>query len=227
NANEKDEQTREKGFNENYTYVMNIFFYLLHCIIYEKNKRWMEWWNEREQKDKTEIIQKFKTMSNEQFGVWLLNECKWKHTITKDDIAYISFSIDDYLEFIKINQENKEEELTAYVIIDERKKVIKMKELSFEELLFQTYHCLESKAFQKINNENLKLQLVDLRNNIIESDEDVMKEFESNEPTFKIIWTSFQQSIILGKTKTIKNALVILIAISEYEDNNKWKNLKN
>ncbi|ETN98091.1 hypothetical protein RFI_39426, partial [Reticulomyxa filosa] len=26
---------------------------------------------------------------------------------------------------------------------------------------------------------------------------------------------------------TIKNALVILIAISEYDDNNKWKNLKN
>ncbi|ETO00146.1 hypothetical protein RFI_37313, partial [Reticulomyxa filosa] len=96
---------------------------------------------------------------------------------------------------------------TAYVIIDKRKKVIKMKELSFDELFRQTYNCLESKVFQKINNENLKLQLVDMRNNIIESDEDVMKEFENNEPTFRIVWTSFQQSIILGKTKTIKNAL--------------------
>ncbi|ETN97689.1 hypothetical protein RFI_39836, partial [Reticulomyxa filosa] len=187
----------------------------------------MEWWNEREQKDKTEIIQKCKIMSNEQFEVWLLNECKWKNEITKDDITSIRFSIDSYLKFIKTNLENKEEEWTACVIIDEIKKVIKMKELSFEELLRQTYHCLESKAFQKINNENLKLQLVDMRNNIIESDEDVMKEFESNEPTFKIIWISFQQSIILGKTKTIKNALVILIAISEYNDNDKWKNLKN
>ncbi|ETO01572.1 hypothetical protein RFI_35868 [Reticulomyxa filosa] len=123
------------------------------------------------------------------------------------------------LNLLNIVQKTKKRKLincvifdNSCVIIDERKKGIKMKELSFEELLFQTYHCLESKAFQKINNENLKLQLVDMRNNIIESNEDVMKEFESNEPTFKIIWTSFQQSIILGKTKTIKNALVILIA---------------
>ncbi|ETN98778.1 hypothetical protein RFI_38709, partial [Reticulomyxa filosa] len=120
------------------------------------------------------------------------------------------------------NQDKKEDEWTAYVIIDERKKVIKMKELSFEELLFQANHCLESKDFQKIYNENLKLQLADMRNNIIESDKDVMKEFESNEPTFKIIW-AFQ----LGKTKIIRNALVMLIAISEYDDNNTWKYLKN
>ncbi|ETO15207.1 hypothetical protein RFI_22156 [Reticulomyxa filosa] len=60
--------------------------------------------NERERKDKTETIQKFKIMSNEQFGVWLLNECKWKHKITKDDIASIRFSIDTYIEFIKTNQ---------------------------------------------------------------------------------------------------------------------------
>ncbi|ETO35610.1 hypothetical protein RFI_01452 [Reticulomyxa filosa] len=76
NANEIDEQTREKGLNENYTYVINIFIYLLYCIKHEKNKRLMKWWNEREQKGKTEIIEKLKTMSNEQFGVWLLNDCK-------------------------------------------------------------------------------------------------------------------------------------------------------
>ncbi|ETO35881.1 hypothetical protein RFI_01181 [Reticulomyxa filosa] len=102
-----------------------------------------------------------------------------------------------------------------------------MKVLTFEELLRQSHHCLELKHFQKMSSEYLKMQLVDMEDNIIDSDEIVKKEFESNEPTFKIIWTSFQQSIIFGKTKTIKNALVILIAISEYDDNNKWKNLKN
>ncbi|ETN98394.1 hypothetical protein RFI_39114, partial [Reticulomyxa filosa] len=90
---DKDE-TKKKGQNENdiifakvnAMHVTNIFsfvFFALYCIMYEK---WMKWWNEREQKDKTEIIQKFKTMSNEQFRVWILNECKWKHKITKDDI---------------------------------------------------------------------------------------------------------------------------------------------
>ncbi|ETO16557.1 hypothetical protein RFI_20782 [Reticulomyxa filosa] len=66
-------------------------------MINKKNKKWMKWWNQRERKDKTEIIQKFKTRSNEQFKLWLLNECKWKNEITKDDIAYIRFSIDVFL----------------------------------------------------------------------------------------------------------------------------------
>ncbi|ETO19405.1 hypothetical protein RFI_17817 [Reticulomyxa filosa] len=61
---------------------------------------------------------------------------------------------------------------------------------------------------------------------MIETDEAMMKEFESNEPTFEIIWISFQQPIILGKTKTIKNTLVIMIAISEYDDNNMEKSYK-
>ncbi|ETO35864.1 heat shock protein 70, partial [Reticulomyxa filosa] len=133
---------------------------------------------------------KFKTMPNEQFGVWLLSECKWKDEITKDDIDHIYFSIDFYLDFF-----------TAYVLIDEKKELIKMKELTFKELFCQIYNCLESDKFQKIYKENLKLQLVNMENNIIESDEAVMKEFESNEPIFRIVCVPFQQLIIIGKTK--------------------------
>ncbi|ETO12705.1 hypothetical protein RFI_24670 [Reticulomyxa filosa] len=201
----------EKGQNEN--------------EIIEKNKKWMKWWNQREQTDKTEIIEKFKTMSNEQFKLWLLNECKWKYEITKDDIIFIYFSIETFFAFT--NQDNKEEELKAYVIIDEIKKLIKMKVLTFEELLRQSHYCLELKHFQKMSNEYLKIQLVDMNDNIIESDEFVKKEFERNEPIFKILWTPLQQSLIIGKAKVIKNALVIMIAISEYEDNKKWPNLEN
>ncbi|ETO31826.1 hypothetical protein RFI_05290 [Reticulomyxa filosa] len=186
----------------------------------EKNKKWMKWWNQREQRDKTEIIQKFKIMSSEQFRVWLLSECKWKRIITKDDIDFICFSIDFYLDFVIPNQGKG---LLAYVIIDEIKKLIKMKELTFEELLRQSYNCLKLEHFQKMNNEYLKLQLVNMNDNVIESDKDVTKEFETNEPTFKITWIPFQQLIIIGKTKTIKNALVIMIAISEYMD----KTLRN
>ncbi|ETO26590.1 hypothetical protein RFI_10549 [Reticulomyxa filosa] len=198
----------------------------------------MKWWNERKQKEKTEIIETFKTMSNEQFEVWLLNECEWKHEITKDDIGAFVFPLINILtpqRQIKTAKKRKLIDLSlftlrlieSYVIMDETKKLVKMKELTFEELLHQAYNCLESKAFQKINKENLKLQLVDMKNDIIESDEAVKKEFENDEPTFKVIWTSFQQPVMLGRTKTIKDALVIMIAISEYDDNNIWKNLKN
>ncbi|ETO34886.1 hypothetical protein RFI_02201 [Reticulomyxa filosa] len=38
-------------------------------------------------------------------------------------------------------------------------------------------------------------------------------EFKKNQPSFKIIWTPFQP-IIGGKTKAIKNALVMMIAIN-------------
>ncbi|ETN97973.1 hypothetical protein RFI_39549 [Reticulomyxa filosa] len=65
-----------------------------------------------------------------------------------------------------------------------------------------------------------------MKDNIIESDEVVKKEFESNEPTFKILWTPLQQPLMTGKAKSINNALVIMIAISEYEDNKKWANLE-
>ncbi|ETO09050.1 hypothetical protein RFI_28337 [Reticulomyxa filosa] len=36
----------------------------------------------------------------------------------------------------------------------------------------------------------IELQLINIKNNIIKSNEDVKKEFESNEHIFKIIWTS-------------------------------------
>ncbi|ETO32400.1 hypothetical protein RFI_04718 [Reticulomyxa filosa] len=180
-------------------HFVNVLFFSL-----EKNKKWMKWWNQREQKDKTEIIEKFKTMTNEQFGIWLLSECKWKNGITKDDINSIRFSIDTYFYFVIPDQDKKEDELTAYVIVDGRKKLIKMKELTFKELFCQSCYCLESKDFQKKNKENMKLQLVNMNDNIVESDKDVIKEFESKEPTFTIIWTSFQQLIIIGKQKPLK-----------------------
>ncbi|ETO02948.1 hypothetical protein RFI_34462 [Reticulomyxa filosa] len=187
----------------------------------------MKWWNEREQKDKTKIIEKFKTLSNEQFGEWLLNQHKWKNQIIKDDIDSICFFIDVYLAMITTNEDKKKEkELTTYVKVDEREALIKMKELTFEELLYQSYHCLERKDIQKMKNEHVKLDLTNIKDKIIESDNDVKREFKKNELSFKIILTPFQP-IINGKTKTIKNALVIMIAISEYNDNTQWPNLPN
>ncbi|ETO01809.1 hypothetical protein RFI_35630 [Reticulomyxa filosa] len=219
--------------------------FFLFC--FEKYKKWMKWWNQRGQRDKAEVIEKFNTMSNVQFREWLLNECKWKNEITKNDISSIRFSIVGYLEFVtlcslidytlyilmcaicnRLIKTTKKMKLINCVFFCsyERKKLIKMKQLTFEELLCQCHHCLEPKDFQKINKENLKLQIVDVKNNIIETDEVVMGEFKNKEPTFKITLIPSQQ-IVIGKTKTIKNALVVMIAISEYKDSKKWPNLEN
>ncbi|ETO08036.1 hypothetical protein RFI_29355 [Reticulomyxa filosa] len=111
--------------------------------------------------------------------------------------------------------------------VEERMKQIEMKELTFEELLRQSYNCLEWSDFQKMRNENLKLELADMNKNIIGTDESVKEILLSDDPSFKIIWTSLQQQIIFEKTKTIKNALVIMIAISEYMEDTGWINLKN
>ncbi|ETO07888.1 hypothetical protein RFI_29501 [Reticulomyxa filosa] len=124
-------------------------------------------------------------------------------------------------------KEEKEQEFEAYIIVNQEKKLIKMKELTFEELLRQAYFCLPSKDFQKINNRNLRLQIMDMKDNIIESDATVKGEFEKNKPSFKIMWVSFQPLLTTGKTKTIANALVVMIAISEYNDDTKLKNLRN
>ncbi|ETN99890.1 hypothetical protein RFI_37577, partial [Reticulomyxa filosa] len=90
-----------------------------------------------------------------------------------------------------------------------------MKEQTFEELFCQNYYCLEWKDIKKIRNENVRFELVNMENNIIESDKDVKRKFKKIKPSFKIIWTSFQP-IIIGKTKTIKNALVMVIAIKTF-----------
>ncbi|ETO16780.1 hypothetical protein RFI_20560 [Reticulomyxa filosa] len=50
-----------------------------------------------------------------------------------------------------------------------------MKELKIEELLFQSHHCLEWKHFQKMRDERLKIELINMKGNIIESDEVVKK----------------------------------------------------
>ncbi|ETO36774.1 hypothetical protein RFI_00288 [Reticulomyxa filosa] len=53
----------------------------------------------------------------------------------------------------------------------------------------------------KGGNTYTELQLINIKDNVIKSDEDVKKEFESNEHIFKIIWTSFQQPVILKNVK--------------------------
>ncbi|ETO07240.1 hypothetical protein RFI_30152, partial [Reticulomyxa filosa] len=109
----------------------------------------------------------------------------------------------------------------AYVIVDETKKVIKMKDLTLEELIQQIYYCLSLQYFRKMKQENLTFEIVDINDNIIDSDEAVKQSFMVKEASFKILWKSLQQSIILEKQKIIKNALVVMIGISEYMNSNK------
>ncbi|ETO24980.1 hypothetical protein RFI_12167, partial [Reticulomyxa filosa] len=67
-----------------------------------KYKMWRRWWGQREEKEKTEIISKFQTIPTEQFGMWLLNDSKWKNEITGDDIDSIRLSVDAYLDSVML-----------------------------------------------------------------------------------------------------------------------------
>ncbi|ETO07241.1 caspase-8, partial [Reticulomyxa filosa] len=120
-------------------------------------------------------------------------------------------------------QEKKENEHQAYVIVDETKKLIKMKNLTLEELIQQIYCCLSLHYFRKMKQENLTFEIFDINDNIINSDEAVKQSFMMKEPSFKILW----RSIINEKHKIIKNVLVVMIGISEYTDNTKYHNLSN
>ncbi|ETO34317.1 hypothetical protein RFI_02778, partial [Reticulomyxa filosa] len=111
----------------------------------------------------------------------------------------------------------------AYIIVDETKELIKLKDLTFEELIQQIYSCLNLQCLEKMQQENLKFELVDMSDNIINSDEAVQQSFMMEKPSFKILW----KSIISEKYKIIKNALVVMIAISKYTDKKKYDDLSN
>ncbi|ETO07771.1 hypothetical protein RFI_29619, partial [Reticulomyxa filosa] len=91
--------------------------------------------------------------------------------------------------------------------------------LTLNELLRQCYYCLDEKDFTKLS--KMKMDVVDMNDNMIESDEDVMRVLKLKDPTFKLTWTHS------GEKKIIRNALVMMIAISEYNEGLEWESLKN
>ncbi|ETO33708.1 hypothetical protein RFI_03392 [Reticulomyxa filosa] len=187
----------------------------------EERRKWMKWWKERNEKDKADVIKRFEQLSSNDFERWLLKESKWKTNFKKQDMYAICIAIEAYINYCSSDDEYSK----VYVIINGKKELIKMKELTFEELVRQSFSHLKLNDFKKIENENLKLKIMDTNNKIIDSDEDIKQKFNqnsgnsNNEPLFKITWTQFEQR------KIIKNPLVIIIAISEYEDKRIWSDL--
>ncbi|ETO07695.1 hypothetical protein RFI_29694 [Reticulomyxa filosa] len=109
----------------------------------------------------------------------------------------------------------------AHVIVNDKETKIYLDELTYGELVRRIYHCLENSDFETITTKNLKLGIVDMDQQAIQSDEDVRKAFEKDIPTLKVIWRN------CGQKKMINNALVIMIAISEYNKETDWPNLEN
>ncbi|ETN97366.1 hypothetical protein RFI_40163, partial [Reticulomyxa filosa] len=183
----------------------------------EEEKKWRKWLKERDEKDKKEIVTNFEKLSDDNFEIWLLKQSKWKNDVTKKNIP----SICDAIEAFVICHST--DRLAACVIVDEKPTKIIMRNLTFEELFRQIYSNLEWKYLREMSDKDQKLELADSNDEIIRSDEMVRREFENNEPLFKVLWSPIR----IGKIKIIKNALVIMIAISEYTDNVEWRNLSN
>ncbi|ETO09068.1 hypothetical protein RFI_28320 [Reticulomyxa filosa] len=94
--------------------------------------------------------------------------------------------------------------------------MIKMKKLTFEELMRECYNNFEEGEIEKMANQTI--EVINVKNEQqIKSNGDIIKAFENNETLFKINWTSLK-TITNEKIKIINNALVIMIGICEYVD---------
>ncbi|ETO04855.1 hypothetical protein RFI_32541 [Reticulomyxa filosa] len=207
----------------------------------EEKKKWMKWWKERNENDKAEMIEKFEQLSSNDFGAWILNQSKWKNDLNDENISGVYVAIENYINYHSTdnNDEKKDNEINqvtfvsvfffqllsfenitaVFVQVNDKKVSIYLKELTLNELFRQCCYCLDKKDFTKLS--KMKMDVADMNDNIIESDEDVMKVLELKDPTFKLIWTHSGEKI------KIKNALVMMIAISEYNEGLEWKSLKN
>ncbi|ETO33296.1 hypothetical protein RFI_03810, partial [Reticulomyxa filosa] len=219
--------TNEKIYIYIYIYIYIFFFCkltksntIINYKFHGKVKGLEKWWNQINQKGKAEIATNFKTMSSERFEAWLLLDSDWGYALTKNDINTICLFIEADTPL------PKRIEFTAYLIFNNDKKMIKMGELTFKELLRHVYTILDQTISQEID-ENSKLQLVDMGNDIIESDEAVKRAFENYMSVFTIIWTQIQRPVTFEETKIIKNPLVVMLVISKYKYNRKWPNLQH
>ncbi|ETO01641.1 caspase 8-like protein, partial [Reticulomyxa filosa] len=207
-------------------------------ITKEEKKKWMTWWKERNEKEKQEIWINSKH--------WIVNN-QWKNYLKKENLFVICDVIDSYITYHtyeksfyfykkKKKKKNKKEKndyeinqvifyyhATAYLQINEREVSINLKELTFKELLVCSYNSLDNEEFNKLT--TMKMNIMDMNENVIDSDMHILNALENGKMVFKITWSPLQQSS--GKKKVIKNPLVVMIAISEYNEGFEWKNLKN
>ncbi|ETO25878.1 caspase 3, apoptosis-related cysteine protease a [Reticulomyxa filosa] len=177
----------------------------------------MKWLKDKDEKDKKEIVTNFEKLSDDNFEIWLLKQSKWKNDVTKKNIPSICDATKAFVIY------HSTDRLAVQVIVDEKSTELIMRNLTFEELFRQIYNNLEWKYLREMRNKDQRLELADSNDEIIESDEMVKTEFEKNKRLFKVLWSPIR----IEKIKVIKNALVIMIAISEYIDNEIWPNLPN
>ncbi|ETN98500.1 hypothetical protein RFI_38993, partial [Reticulomyxa filosa] len=55
----------------------------------EEKKKWIQWMKNKNEKERAEIIEKYKQLSEQRFQLWLSNESKWKRDIDHQNISVI------------------------------------------------------------------------------------------------------------------------------------------
>ncbi|ETO24241.1 hypothetical protein RFI_12918, partial [Reticulomyxa filosa] len=68
-------------------------------ITKEEKKKWMTWWKERNEKEKQEIMDQFKTLDRSDFEKWLLKNNQWKNYLKKENLFVICDVIDSYITY--------------------------------------------------------------------------------------------------------------------------------
>ncbi|ETN98478.1 hypothetical protein RFI_39018 [Reticulomyxa filosa] len=108
-------------------------------------------------------------------------------------------------------------------------KCIYLSQLTHSELCDKICKVLDRSTLEMMAKMQFLMQIIGTdRAKLIETDEDVIQTFKtSKQPLFQLSWKYSLSANLNTTIRVVRNALVAMIGISEYDDNKKWANLPN
>ncbi|ETO10845.1 hypothetical protein RFI_26532, partial [Reticulomyxa filosa] len=211
---------------------------------HEKIEECLKWWKELNDKDKLEIMEIFEKQSKEQFMTWLKSKYK---TVVPSMVLFgldythsFHFSVSNRDEDKQEDEDKKEDDTRvlyslhiskmAHVQLDSTAtKCIYLSQLTHSELCDKICKVLDRSTLEMMAKMQFLMQIIGTdRAKLIETDEDVIQTFKtSKQPLFQLSWKPSLSANLNTTVRVVRNALVVMIGISEYADNSRWSNLPN
>ncbi|ETO11068.1 hypothetical protein RFI_26308, partial [Reticulomyxa filosa] len=213
---------------------------------YEKMEECLKWWKELNAKDKLEIMEIFEKQSKEQFVTWL----KSKHKTVVPSMVLFGLDYTHSFHFSVSNRdkdkqedEDKKEDITQvlyclfffflgndtimFEFVLMRKK--KMAHVQLDSTTTKFCKVLDRSTLEMMAKMQFLMQIIGTdRAKLIETDEDVIQTFKtSKQPLFQLSWKYSLSANLNTTVRVVRNALVAMVGISEYDDNSGWPSLPN
>ncbi|ETO20358.1 caspase-3 [Reticulomyxa filosa] len=112
----------------------------------------------------------------------------------------------------------------AEVRLNSTKAKIKMNKPTFSELYDNVCKLLDWDDFERMVRMKLMVEIVDRNSKQpIETENDLIRAFEASQhPSFQLVWKSSPRSFANSNVRVVRNALVAMIGISEYNEETGW-----